>query len=648
MNSNQVLAEARPTTFRQPDPRWLASLQSSAPAEHAGYGRWQAVGDARSRSLYLNGETGCVLPISAQGPGVAVVLDGNLYNRLALLDELDDDRHAGQLAHLDDAQVILAGYQRWGEALLQRLRGAFALLIWDSANEVLLCLRDPLGSYPMFYADDRQGVLVSTSIKMLIGQPQISAALNRASLVDHLLDRYPRLDETSYEAIRRVPPGHVLRVTRDGRNSYRYWDPAPDGEVKWRAPEEVERFDELLDQAVNRCLSVGPAGIFLSGGLDSVSVAAVAVERCRADGLPTPWALSLDFPDPLANEELVQRGVAAQLGLPHVVKPFFDATGVEGLLGPALALSSTLSAPLMNTWLPAYYQLALEGRRRGCRGILTGGGGDEWLTVSPYLAADLIRSGDVAGLYRLWQTMRHSFKRSSFALGRSLLWTFGAQPLLLPPVHRFFKQFAPWALKLRHRVSPWPAPWVPPAWLAPDGELSKEFDRRRAEEHIDRKQPSESIYLREIRPALDHAVISWEAEELFEVYQKAGVRMLHPYWDPDIVDMLYRTPPFQLLKDGFNKSLVRETVARRFPQLGFERQRKVEATTFYASQIYKSASEIWRQSEGARTLADLGIIDKRKLTPVIERLLKGHQEGRKAHRVWTVLNLEAWARAHVS
>jgi asparagine synthetase B (glutamine-hydrolysing) len=645
MNSNQVLAQAPPVTFRQPDPRWVASLQTSAPADRTGYARWEQVGTAQARGLYLTGETGCALPIYARAAGVTVVLDGNLYNRPELLEELSD---VPPVVRDDDAAVILAGYQRWGEDVLRRLRGAFALLVWDSSAEVLLCLRDPLGSYPMFYAEQREGLVISTAIRMLISQPDVSPALNRASLVDHLLDRYPRLDETSYEAVRRVPPGHVLRVARDGRRTYRYWDPAPDGEVKWLAPEEVERFDDLLERAVSRCLSVGPAGIFLSGGLDSVSVAAVAVERSRAEGLPVPWALSLDFPDPLANEEMVQRGVATQLGLPHVVKPFFEATGPEGLLGPALALSSSLSAPLMNTWLPAYYQLALEGKRRGCRGILTGGGGDEWLTVSPYLAADLIRNRDVAGLYRLWQSMRHSFKRSSFALGRSLLWTFGAQPLLLPPVHRFFKAFAPWALKLRHRVSPWPAPWVPPVWLAPDTELRRQFDQRREEEHINRKPPSDSVYLREIRPALDHAVISWEAEELFEVYQQAGVRMLHPFWDPDIVDMLYRTPPFQLLRDGFNKSLVRATVARRFPKLGFERQRKVEATTFYASQIYRSAGAAWQQCEGATTLADLGIIDKARLRPVIDGLLDGRQEGRKAHRVWTVLNLESWARAHVS
>ena len=143
-------------------------------------------------------------------------------------------------------------------------------------------------------------------------------------------------------------------------------------------------------------------------------------------------------------------------------------------------------------------------------------------------------------------------------------------------------------------------------------------------------------------------MISWELEEMFEVYQRAGVRTLQPFWDPDLVEMLYRTPPFLLIQDGLNKGLVRGSLARRFPKLGFDRQRKIEATTFYASLIYRNASEIWQQSGGLPTLANLEIIDEGRLRPKIERLLASRKEGSKAHRIWSVLNLETWARAHVS
>src|SRR5207249_4858167 len=109
------------------------------------------------------------------------------------------------------------------------------------------------------------------------------------------------------------------------------------------------------------------------------------------------------------NEETVQRGVAAQLGLPQVMKRFYDAAGENGLLAGAVGLNSFLPAPINNTWLPAYHALVREGKERGCRTILTGSGGDEWLTVSPMLAADLLRHFDLSGVYQLWRTARRSF-----------------------------------------------------------------------------------------------------------------------------------------------------------------------------------------------------------------------------------------------
>jgi len=230
----------------------------------------------------------------------------------------------------------------------------------------------------------------------------------------------------------------------------------------------------------------------------------------------------------------------------------------------------------------------------------------------------------------------------------NMLWRFGARPLVLPPAHKAVKKVAPWALRLRHRVSPRPPEWVRPNWLAPDATLRREWDQRREEESAHKAQASSSHYLREIRTALDHPLVSWELEEMFEVYQRAGVRMLQPYQDADLVDMLYRTPPMLLIHDGRSKGLVRRSLARRFPNLGFERQRKMEATSFYASLIYKDGGDIWQELGGARTLASLGIIDERAYRPVLDRLLRRREDGTSAHRVWTVLNLETWARAQVS
>jgi asparagine synthetase B (glutamine-hydrolysing) len=616
--------------------RWFATLCDAPPENAPGFDCRLIAGNPRSRSLYLGGEIGYARPDCATSSGCSVIFDGALYNRGDLQLRL------GELSAVEgssEAALILAGYLRWGEDLLRRLRGTFALIIWDGLREILLCARDPLGAYPLFHADAGRALLVSTSIDILIRQPHISGAVNRAALADYLQDRFPKLEETFFASVSRVPPGHVLRLAPDGRRSYRYWDPGPDGTVNWIGADQLQRFDELLDQAVGRCLSFGPAGIFLSGGLDSVSVAAVAAERSRTHDMPQPWALSLVFPDWDVNEENVQRSVAAHLGLPQVVELFDQAVGSNGLLAPAVEMSRSLSAPLMNTWLPAYRALAMEGKRRGCRVILTGAGGDEWLTITPFLAADLLRAFDLSSLYQLWRSLRRSYRRSGSALLRSLLWRFGVRPMLVPPIRRFVSEVAPGALKLRRRMLPGLS-----KCLAPEAALRRELDGR-LEEYYAKSPRTESFYTREMRIALEHPLVSWEAEELFETGQDIGMRFLQPFWDADLVDLLYRTPPLLLNQGGRSKGLVRNSIARRFPGLGFEQQKKVEATRFYSSVILQEGGQVWRTMGQATALADLGIVDKEQLGPVVQQILASRPG--EAYRVWTVLNAETWVRAHI-
>src|SRR5207244_12601669 len=126
--------------------------------------------------------------------------------------------------------------------------------------------------------------------------------------------------------VKRVPPVHSIHDGSRSRRVYRYWDPAPPGEqIEWITEDELERFDLLLDQAVNRCLDCGPTAIYLSGGLDSVSIAAIAADNSRQKGMGPPLALSLVFPDPECNEEETQRSVAKDLGLPQILMDFDSA-----------------------------------------------------------------------------------------------------------------------------------------------------------------------------------------------------------------------------------------------------------------------------------------------------------------------------------
>src|SRR5205085_1592939 len=160
----------------------------------------------------------------------------------------------------------------------------------------LVLARDPLGAHPLFYAETDTGLFLSPSTNALVQEPQVPGRVNRALVADNFCRRWPIPDETYYEEVKRVPSGHIVRIRDGSVERRRYWDPSPPGQpVDWADDDEVEQFDSLLDQAVDRCLSVGPTGIYLSGGLDSISVAAVARDRTALHGVPAPRALSLVF-----------------------------------------------------------------------------------------------------------------------------------------------------------------------------------------------------------------------------------------------------------------------------------------------------------------------------------------------------------------
>jgi len=153
-----------------------------------------------------------------------------------------------------------------------------------------------------------------------------------------------------------------------------------------------------------------------------------------------------------------------------------------------------------------------------------------------------------------------------------------------------------------------------------------------------------SFYDKAGRLSLGHCLMSWELEELRDVYSRAKMRIIHPFWDADLVDLLYRTPPFMLNSGGRTKGLVRDSVARRFPKLGFERQRKVMAAKFFQSLVTQDGHRLWEQMRGTFVLADLGVLDEKALPLNWAEPKDAHD----AFRVWSVLNLEAWARTHVS
>lgn len=579
--------------------------------------------------------TGAVAPRQAVVDGCRVLFAG-------VLDNIDELRRRTGAIDDPDAATIAVAYREVGDSVLETLRGRFALLIEDQRRDEVLVVRDPMGMSPLFYTDCGDEVLVSSGLDDLVRHPGVNADMNRAALADHLCNRWPDPEETFYSHVKRVPPGWVLRLGRGVPIASRYWNlPFAWADVQWLSEPELERFDAVLEQAVDRCCGVQMAGIYLSGGIDSVSIAAFSADLARRAGRKSPVALSLAFPDPDVSEVEVQQAVAARLGLPQVMAGFEETVGPSGLFQAGLELSRRTPAPLMNFWLPAYRQLGLQGIQRGCRVLLTGEGGDEWLTVTPLLAADLIRKGQLGALWRLLAETRRSYHLSTAATTSALLWKFGMRPLVAGGMRSLLEVSAPWLLRRRWKRQ---IAQATPGWIAPDPQLRAEV-LSRAENARSRPLASEH-YLAELLTALDHPLVSMDREEAFDNGRRLGAPILSPYLDADLVELLFATPPDLLSRGGRAKGLARARLARRFPDLGFERQKKLTATAFATRMFVAQATTMLRAKRPFEVLEELGIVDSRRFADELRRTIAEPSRHADAFSAWYGFSTESWLRAH--
>lgn len=570
----------------------------------------------------------------ARAGRVAVLFEGTLYNRVELQAE------AGLVPPAqNDAAVLLSAYARWGRDLPAHVKGVFALVVWDGANGSILAVRDPLGQYPLFYAAvPGRGVLLSTSIDALLADSRVSRAVSRPALADHLCQRWSEPQETFFEAVKRVPAGHQLVAGIDAVRVERYWDPLPPGRpVKWVTEEEFETFDAKLDTAVARAMSHGPSGVFLSGGLDSISVGTVAADVARRTKQPAPLALSLGYPQP-CDETFVQRRVAASLGIDQELVPFWTAVPAGTLMTRALAITRTLSSPLMSPWAAAYNHLTERAKRRGVQTIMTGNGGDELFGANVLYTADLWRTGNVAGLVRHAAKWRRSYQFPAWPLVKAMTWTFGWRPLGVA----FLERTAPRLLN-RRRVRRSMA--FAPSFVAPDAALKSELEARlwRA---VDKPRTHDSIYLSDVRAQLSDAMSSWQLEQLFERSRQSGVRLVHPLWDADVADMMYRMPQPLLAGDGRAKYPLRRMLARRFPGLGLDSQKKLAATPFFRSVLAAELPGVWSSMRGTPALVELRVVDGRQAAEMVEQAFQ-RADRRSLGKVWELMNLEAWAASRI-
>ena len=243
----------------------------------------------------------------------AIVYNGEVYNHSESREKLTDLGHI--FNNRSDTETILHLYDEYGRDCVEHMRGMFAFAIWDKFRDELFIARDRFGVKPLYYVHDSDGSLFFASeIKSLIEAGAVKPEINYQALPDQFANHGTSGDETLYQGVKRLLPGHTM-VWKNGRiDIQEYWDLSFEPKVELSDERYVKEWRELFREAVKlRLMADVPLGMFLSGGIDSSAIAAM-MSRMVDGRIKT---FSVGFDEPEANELEYARLVSTEFGTDH-------------------------------------------------------------------------------------------------------------------------------------------------------------------------------------------------------------------------------------------------------------------------------------------------------------------------------------------
>ena len=559
-----------------------------------------------------------------------IVFNGEIYNYRELRSELmkRDSRFKTQ----SDTEVILEAYKHWGIDCVSHFNGMFAFALWDGPQRRLLLARDRLGKKPLYFHEEGDGSLTFASeLKALCEDQRMARRLNPRALSQYLSLNYVLTSDAILDGVRKLKPGHLLVCAEHQPPvERRYWNLAEHfrRDTPHRSPQEAaEALRALLDDSVRaRLVSDVPLGIFLSGGVDSSSLAA---SMCQTLPAAAVRSFSMGFQEATFSEVEEARATAAYLGVAHT--DMETAAEVAKLL-PRIVRAA--DEPFADTSMIPTYLLS-EFARKHVTVCLSGDGGDEvFAGYETYLADKLhdvvrhvpapVMSG-VAGLTRA--LMPVSFGKVSFDYKvRQFL---GAHRYDHARAHYHWRTIFSDADKkqLVH-----PDLWPQVANHDPfDGFAA--FDQEVAD-----------------RPFLDRAlyvdVKTWLADDILVKADRAsmahGLELRAPFLDYRIVEFAASLPIEWKLKGTRKKHLLKLSQRGRLPDAVLNRRKQ----GFNAPVSHWLLSSFRTEFEHLTTD---GQVLPLYSTDFVKALWSEHSGGRRdnGHKLLGLINLQLWCRDYL-
>jgi asparagine synthase (glutamine-hydrolysing) len=301
-----------------------------------------------------------------------IVFNGEIYNYLELRAELA--AAGAQFATEGDTEAIVAGYHLWGEDVVPKLRGMFAFVIWDTATSTVFGARDPFGIKPLFTARLADGGLVFGSEKKavleMLGGSQAAGGVDPASLQHYLTLQYVPEPATMHRGIRRIESGTTFTVVDGELATTRYFHPTFPIRAVAKGEQQAlyDRIADVLDDSVRMHMRADvTVGSFLSGGIDSTAIAALA-KRYN----PKLLTFTTGFDREGFSEIDVAAESAAAIGVEHITKVVTAEEFAEAIPLVVWYLDDPVADPAL---VPLYF-IAREARKH-VKVVLSGEGADE-------------------------------------------------------------------------------------------------------------------------------------------------------------------------------------------------------------------------------------------------------------------------------
>src|SRR6266849_4029725 len=570
-------------------------------------------------------------PMSNEDGTVWIVFNGEIYNDPELRPILEKRGHS--YASHSDTETIVHLYEEYGDDCVHHLRGMFAFAIWDTRRKRLFCARDRLGIKPFYYVMADRRFAFASEIKALLELPNFKPDLNRLALPEFLAFGYLSSEETLLASVHKLLPGHRLVIDLERRDTEtqitQYWDldisppqcPLSEGEY-------VAQFRDLFTEAVRTHLrSDVPLGVFLSGGLDSSSIAAV-MTTLRKEPIQT---FSVGYAEDQYSELSGARRLAQHIGSEHhevVLRPqdFFASL-------PQLIWQE--DEPVVWPSSVALFHVSrLAGEK--VKVVLTGEGGDEVLAGYLKYRVTLwnLRHGP---LYRklVSKQIRELVQKtlsSGFApdwLQRRLRHSFLYYPDTLEKI--YFDNFYAVFPQSQH-----------PELL--NREVSEELREVDAYANSMRFFPAKGRNENLLNRLLYLDMKTYLVELLMKQDQMsmaASIESRVPFLDHKLVEFAARIPAHYKIRLFSGKYLLRRAMAGRLPAEVLRRNKKGFPTPirpWLRNQLFEKLSAILTSGRMA---------ERRLIKPAyIRSLLEAHRRGHSyaTEGCWRLLNFELWNR----